>query len=82
MNENITVLTAEECFKEKSKLEILKNYGTKAAISDYAILLGGFVSNAYYTSKGESLENRAGYYWTRSSDGSGDAQAVAYDGGK
>ena len=80
MNENITILTKKECFEENSKLEILKKYGMKAAISDYAILLGGYVSNNYYAIEGENLENRTGYYWTRSSDGDGNAQAVAHNG--
>ena len=76
MNE-LTLLT-EDQVKES---EIFKKYGTKSAITDFAILLGGFVSfSDYYTSEGNRLEDRCCYYWTKTSTAAGDARAV-YSGG-
>ena len=63
-----TFLTEEQVFGDK-KLDILKKYGTKAAISDYAILLGGAVSSDYYTSEGYTLKDRSGYLWWTKSTG-------------
>ncbi len=40
---NFTFLTQEQCF-ESDKLDILKKRGTKAAITDFSILLGAYVS--------------------------------------
>ena len=44
---NITFLPANQIFGNK-KLEIFEKYGTKAAITDFAILLGGLVSSNEY----------------------------------
>ena len=37
---NFTFLTEEQCFGS-DKLDILKKRGTKAAITDFSVLLGG-----------------------------------------
>ena len=75
---NLTFLTQEQCF-ESEKVDILQKRGTKAAITDFSILLGGYVSD-YHVDNDSSLEGRTGYYWTKSDDGDNDARAV-YDGG-
>ena len=75
---NFTFLTQEQCF-ERDKLEILKKRGTKAAITDFSILLGGYVSD-YHIDSDSSLEGRTGYYWTKSDDGDNDARAVDENG--
>ena len=75
---NFTFLTQEQCF-ESDKLDILKKRGTKAAITDFSILLGGWVSD-YHTDNDSSLEGRTGYYWTKSDDGDNDARVVDDDG--
>ena len=82
MNGLVTLLEQEQYFEEASKLDIIKKYGTKVAITDFAILLGGFVSSSYYSSDGNNLENRTGYHWTRSSDNDGDVRAVASAGNR
>ena len=38
---NFTFLTQEQCFGS-DKLDILKKRGTKAAITDFSVLLGGW----------------------------------------
>ncbi len=62
---NFTFLTQEQCL-EDNKLDILKKRGTKAAITDFAILLGGFVSDSWHIDNDSSLEGRTGFYWTKS----------------
>ncbi len=69
-----TFLTEEQCFGS-DKLDILEKRGTKAAITDFSVLLGGWVSN-YHIDNDSSLEGRTGYYWTKSDDGDNDARVV------
>lgn len=76
---NFTFLTEEQCFGN-SQLDILKKYGTKCAITDFSILLGGFVSSDYHTSEGNSRKDRACWWWTKSSDGDIDARVVLKGG--
>ena len=69
-----TFLTQEQFF-EDDKLDIFKKRGTMAAVTDFSILLGAYVSN-YHVDGDSSLEGRTGYYWTRSDDGDNDARVV------
>ena len=73
-----TFLTEEQYFGS-DKLEILEKRGTKAAITDFSILLGAYVSD-YHVDNDSSLEGRTGYYWTKSDDGDNDARVVDDDG--
>ena len=75
---DFTFLTEEQCFGN-DKLDILKKRGTKAAITDFSILLGAYVSD-YHIDNDSSLEGRTGYYWTKSDDGDNDARVVNDDG--
>jgi len=61
---NITFLTDEQVFGD-NQLDILKKYGTKCAITDFSILLGGCVSEDSYTSEGNSEKDRTGWWWTK-----------------
>ena len=74
-----TFLTEEQCFGS-DKLNILEKRGTKAAISDFSILLGGYVDNYEHIEGDSSLEGRTGYYWTKSDDGDNDARVVDENG--
>jgi len=76
---DFTFLTEEQIFGD-DKLDIIKKYGTKAAITDFSILLGGYVSEYYYTTERNSEKDRTGWWWTKSSDGDNDARAVSKDG--
>ena len=80
MNNNFTFLTEEQIFG-KSQLDILRSYGTKCAITDFSILLGGYASDEWHTNEGNSRKDRTGYWWTSSYDGKKDARAVAHYGG-
>ena len=62
---DFTFLTEEQCFGN-DKLEVLEKRGTKAEITDFAILLGGKVSDAaYYLKNSNSLDKNSGEYWLR-----------------
>ena len=61
---DFTFLTEEQIFGD-DQLGILRNYGTKCAITDFSILLGGYVAIDYYTSEGNSRKDRTGCWWTK-----------------
>ena len=78
-NNNFTFLTKEQIFGN-SCLDIIRKYGTECSITDFSILLGGTVSIDYYTCEGDSLINRTGWWWTKSSDEYNDAYIVSMAG--
>ena len=61
---NFTFLMEEQIFGS-SALDIIKKYGTKCAITDFSILLGGYVSQDNYTNEGNQKKNRTGWWWTK-----------------
>ena len=77
---NFTFLTKEQCFGN-DKLDVLKKRGTKAAITDFSVLLGGWFWD-YYVDNDSSLEGRTDWYWTKSDDGDTDARVVCVDGSR
>ena len=79
MDSNITFLTEEQIFGDK-QLDILKKYGTACAITDFSILLGGYVNNYYHTKEGNTDKDRTCMWWTRTDDGDNDARVVNDDG--
>ena len=79
---DFTFLTEEQCFDSSRKLEILEKRGTIAPITDFSILLGGYVSDDYYYNNGNSLEDRSGWYWTSSDDKDNDVRVVRFDGSR
>ena len=76
---DFTFLTEEQIFGS-NQIDVIKKRGTKAAISDFSVLLGGWVSD-YHVDNDSSLKGRTGYYWTKSDDGDNDARVV-YDNGR
>ena len=48
-----------------NKLSIFDKYGTQAAITDFSILLGNYVSLDYHISEENNLKNRTGWWWTK-----------------
>ena len=70
---NFTFLTNEQCGSRRfKKLKILKKRGTKAAITDFAILSGGRVGIYSYVDyvkhSNRKPKDRIGIYWTSSTD--------------
>lgn len=76
---NFTFLTNEQIFG-KDQLEIIRIYGTKCAITDFSILLGGSVSSEYYTSEGNTRKDRTGNWWTKSFDVDNNMYVVGSNG--
>lgn len=76
---DLTFLTVEQ-YLGSDKLDILEKRGTKAAITDFSILLGAYVSDNNHIDNDSSLEGRTGYYWTKSGNGDNDARVVHDDG--
>ena len=72
---NFTFLTEEQYFGS-DKLDILEKRGTKAALTDFSILLGAYASDDYHINNDKSLEGRTGAYWTKSDDGDKDTCAI------
>ena len=77
---DFTFLTEEQIFGS-NQIDVIKKRGTKAAISDFSVLLGGWVSD-YHVDSDSSLKGRTGYYWTKSDDGDNDARAVGGRGSR
>lgn len=74
---NFTFLEKNEILGSNgvSQLDIFKTIGTKAAITDFSIILGGYVSS-FHTDNSTFLDTRTGYWWTRTDDGDNDARFV------
>jgi len=64
----------------KKALSIFEKYGTKAAITDFAILLGGYVSD-YSINDSNQLEDRTGWYLTKTDYNNVCVRAVNICGG-
>ena len=77
---NLTFLTQEQCF-ESEKLDILQKRGIKAAITDFAILLGGWIGRKHIDGD-ESLEGRTGCYWTKSDGGDNGGVRTVFTNGE
>ena len=79
---NLTFLTNKQCFGSE-KLDILQKRGTNAAITDFSILLGGWVqsdTDYWHIDGDDSLEGRTGYYWTKSDDRDNNVCWICEDG--
>lgn len=82
--EHVTLLEENQIFGDGTTkpLKIFKKYGTKAAVTDFSILLGAYVNDDEFVGNRPSLEDRTAWWWTRTTDQAGDAFAVAYDGSR
>ena len=74
-----TLLTEEQILED---IEIMRKLGSKCAITDFAILLGAYVSDEYHVDDDDSLKGRTGWYYTASSYGNGDVHYVHEDGSR
>ena len=65
---DLTFLTSEQVIGDigGNQLDILKKYGRKCAITDFAILLGGYVLSYVHTYEGNSGKDRTGWWWLKS----------------
>ena len=74
MNELNLTFFEEDFLTDKTNFT--DDFEIKAAMTDFAILTGGFVSSDYFIKEGTDLEHRTGYYWTRTDDGDDDVRVV------
>ena len=74
-----TFLTKEQCFGLQ-KLDILKKRGTRAAITDFSVLLGGTIYAYCVGDDYTCLDKRTGCYWTKSKYSNDGVVSVDCDG--
>ncbi len=73
-----TLLSRQQVWGRK-KIDVIKKRGVKAAITDFAIILGGRVCKETVDGS-ESLEKRTGVYWTRTRENLKNAEGIKYWG--
>ena len=78
---DFTFLTEKQVFGD-NRLEIFEKYGTKCAITDFSILLGGGVSEDEFIKGLPSLKNRSCAWWTRTPASFGSVNVVDEDGSR
>lgn len=74
------VFLKEEEIVGNEQLKVFKDYGSKAAITDFAILLGGSFSSVSFVDDSNSLKDRGGYYFTGSFEKYGGVEVVNGEG--
>ena len=74
-NNEFTLLSDEQTFGSQ-QIDVIKKMGGKCAISDFAILLGAYVSSDYHVDGDNSMRGRTGWWYLSSSAGDGDVRAV------
>lgn len=71
-SKDLTLLSEGQIWGNSSEpqLEVIRKYGTKAAITDLCVLTGGILwKDTDCIDEDRSLTGRTSYFWTRSSDG-------------
>ena len=81
LNSEFTLLSDEQTFGSR-KIDVIERLGGKCAISDFAILLGAYVSDEYHVDDDSSLKGRTGWWYLSSSDGDGYVRDVCRDGAR
>ena len=83
-NQDLTLLSEGQIWgnDKESQLEVIRKYGTKAAITDLCVLTGSYLceNTDYNIDEDSSLKGRTSWFWTRSDDNANDVRAVAEDG--
>ena len=79
-SQDLTLLSEGQIFgsDSESQLEVIRKYGTKAAITDLCVLTGSYLCEDTNCNIDEdrSLTGRTSCFWTRSDDGDNDVRAV------
>lgn len=83
-NQDLTLLSEGQIWgnDKESQLEVIRKYGTKAAITDLCVLTGSYLCEYtdYNIDEDSSLKGRTSWFWTRSDDNDNDVRAVDKDG--
>ena len=79
-SQDLTLLSEGQIWGNSSEpqLEVIRKYGTKAAITDLCVLTGSYLfeDTDYNIDEDRSLTGRTSWFWTRSSDDDNDVRAV------
>ena len=79
-NQDLTLLSEGQIWgnDKESQLEVIRKYGTKAAITDLCLLTGSYLceDTDYNIDEDSSLKGRTSWFWTRSDDNDNDVRAV------
>lgn len=85
-SQDLTLLSEGQIWgnSNESQLEVIRKYGTKAAITDLCILTGSYLceDTDYNIDEDRSLTGRTSWFWTRSDDGDNDVRAVIGSGSR
>ena len=84
INQELTLLSEGQIWENSSEpqLEVIREYGTKAAITDLCVLTGSYLCEDTDCNIDEdrSLTGRTGWFWTRSDDGNNRVRTIDWDG--
>ena len=79
-NQDLTLLSEGQIWgnDKESQLEVIRKYGTKAAITDLCVLTGSYLceDTDYNIDEDSSLKGRTSWFWTRSDDNADDVRTV------
>ena len=85
-SQDLTLLSEGQIWgnSNESQLEVIRKYGTKAAITDLCVLTGSYLceDTDYNIDEDRSLTGRTSWFWTRSDDGDNDVRAVHRNGNR
>lgn len=85
-NQDLTLLSEGQIWgnDRESQLEVMRKYGTKAAITDLCVLTGSYLceDTDYNIDEDSSLKGRTSWFWTRSDDNYNDVRAVNKNGSR
>lgn len=70
-----TFLTEDQIWGDK-QLDVLNKYENATALTDLAVVLGGYLGSSTTNSEGE----RSGFVWSASADEDGNVRAVSSSG--
>ena len=83
-NQDLTLLSEGQIWgnDKELQLEVMRKYGTKAAITDLCVLTGSYLceDTDYNIDEDSSLKGRTSWFWTRSDDNDNDVRAVNKSG--
>lgn len=83
-SQDLTLLSEGQIWgnDSESQLEVIRKYGTKAAVTDLCILTGSYLceDTDYNIDEDKSLTGRTSWFWTRSDDGNNDVRTAEEDG--
>lgn len=81
INQELILLSEGQIWgnSSESQLEVMRKYGTKAAITDLCVLTGSYLceDTDYNINEDSSLKGRTSWFWTRSDDNDNDVRAVS-----